>query len=127
VPYRITNDETNTLTNINETNTTSEDTNNNEDQDLLFFGHKILFLAHSEYFDALFKNLSDFAHFHTKTPLPEIDTDHVMEIPLYSVDSEEFSVLKNFIYYSRVNVGEGDDVLLTLVLANKVCLDSYIP
>ena len=50
-----------------------------------------------------------------------------MEIPLYSVDSEEFSVLKNFIYYSRVNVGEGDDVLLTLVLANKVCLDSYIP
>lgn len=83
------------------------------------FGHKVLFQLHSEYFDALFKNLMDFAHFQTKTPL---DKDQIMEIPLYSIDSKEFLILKDFIYHSKVSVEIGDEVLLVLVLANKVCL-----
>jgi hypothetical protein len=88
--------------------------------DFLFFGHRILFQSHSEYFDALFKNLAEFAHFHSQTPLPDIDKDHVMEIPLYSVIFDEFRVLKNFMYAFQVDFDSTDHVLLTLILANRV-------
>eukprot|EP01127_Copromyxa_protea_P022771 TRINITY_DN833_c0_g1_i4.p2 TRINITY_DN833_c0_g1~~TRINITY_DN833_c0_g1_i4.p2 ORF type:complete len:149 (-),score=32.18 TRINITY_DN833_c0_g1_i4:116-562(-) len=42
-----------------------------------------------------------------------------MEIPLFSMNSREFDVVKKFIYGSEVEFDTADDVLFTLVLANR--------
>eukprot|EP01127_Copromyxa_protea_P022772 TRINITY_DN833_c0_g1_i5.p1 TRINITY_DN833_c0_g1~~TRINITY_DN833_c0_g1_i5.p1 ORF type:complete len:1029 (-),score=166.37 TRINITY_DN833_c0_g1_i5:116-3010(-) len=81
----------------------------------LYFGHKVLFQAHSEYFEALFQNLAYCACLDT----PRIEKDHIMEIPLFSMNSREFDVVKKFIYGSEVEFDTADDVLFTLVLANR--------